>query len=312
MVVRAVQSALDQTLADIEVTVVVDGPNPATTAALEPLRLRDRRLRVLELATSCGAGAARNRGVAVSSSPWIALLDDDDDWLPHKLETQMRAVEDVDLESEVPIIASQLIALIGDGRKFIWPRYAPTTPLCEYFFNWKSWSYGDAVLQTSTVVAPKKLFQRLPYKETLGNWDDMDWMLRATALPHVTLMFVEEPLSHWRVWYSLDSVSAESDWWGTRNWIRSLGEIITPRAYAGILATTLAREARDQKQWLCFPSLFAEMIVRGRPRLFDCALYCASWVPRSVRLWIAVMLPLCIRSLSSHDHRESDVLGPVS
>lgn len=288
MVVCAVQSALGQTLTDLEVTVVIDGPNPATTGALEPLRVSDQRLRVLDLPRNVGASAARNRGIAVSSAPWIALLDDDDEWLPHKLETQMRAVEGVDLEREMPIISSRLVALTGDGRRFIWPRHPPTSPLCEYFFNWKSWSYGDAVLQTSTLVAPKALCQRIPFTETLvGNWDDVDWLLRATSLPHVTLKFVAEPLVQWRVWYNLESASSVPNWRRTHSWIQSLADIITPRAYAGVLATELAREARDQQDWLRFPLFFAEMILHGRPRLFDFALYCASWVPRSIRLWIA-------------------------
>ncbi|MBY0277507.1 glycosyltransferase, partial [Candidatus Binatia bacterium] len=56
LVLRAVLTALAQTERRIEVVVVVDGPDPATTRALATLD--DPRLRVLELPARGGVGAA--------------------------------------------------------------------------------------------------------------------------------------------------------------------------------------------------------------------------------------------------------------
>ena len=47
---RAVRSALAQTLRDIEVLVVIDGPDPVTQAVLQELVQQDGRLRVLTAA----------------------------------------------------------------------------------------------------------------------------------------------------------------------------------------------------------------------------------------------------------------------
>src|SRR5579871_5746785 len=88
-VVRAVESALAQTVRDLEVTVVIDGPNEATALALARLQERDTRLHVIELERNVGACAARNRGIEASKGRWIALLDDDDEWLQNKLEKQL-------------------------------------------------------------------------------------------------------------------------------------------------------------------------------------------------------------------------------
>lgn len=290
LVIRAVASVLAQTYRDFEVIVVIDGPDPDTAVALAPWLRKDARLRVLESDHCVGSGSARNCGIEASRGAWVALLDDDDEWLPQKLEKQLDAVKGLDLNFHQPIVCSRLIAISGDGQRMTWPRYAPSMPLCEYFFNRKSWSYGDAVLQTSTYMAPRALFQAVPFTPGLRTWDDLDWLLRATQLPQVSLLFLEEPLSHWYIWYNPGSESAHSDWLLARNWIRSLGATITPRAYAGFVATELAYQARNQKDYRQFLPLLNEMNRHGRPRLFDYALYLASWAPGSFRRSIANLL----------------------
>src|SRR5688500_15160219 len=86
LVGRAVHSALGQTLGHIEVVVVVDGPDAATERVLGGID--DARLRVYVRPERGGQGVAINTGVAVALGEWTALLDDDDEWLPGKLERQ--------------------------------------------------------------------------------------------------------------------------------------------------------------------------------------------------------------------------------
>ena len=93
---RAVRSALAQTLRAIEVVVVIDGEDPATSLALKEWTHQDGRLRVLALPASVGGSDARNRGVEAASGEWIAFLDDDDEWLPGKLQAQLDAVGTID------------------------------------------------------------------------------------------------------------------------------------------------------------------------------------------------------------------------
>ncbi len=83
LVGHAVRSALGQTLRDIEVVVVVDGPDTATQRVLAGMR--DERLRVHICPERGGQAAAINKGVAIARGAWTALLDDDDEWLPDKL-----------------------------------------------------------------------------------------------------------------------------------------------------------------------------------------------------------------------------------
>lgn len=82
---RAVRSALEQTGAAVDVVVVDDGSDPPVTLS----SLEDPRVRIVRLERPQGPAAARNAGVAHSRGEFIAFLDDDDEWRPHKTARQL-------------------------------------------------------------------------------------------------------------------------------------------------------------------------------------------------------------------------------
>jgi glycosyltransferase involved in cell wall biosynthesis len=93
---RAVESVLGQTLAVSEVILVDDGSFDGTSELLqkhvaENARWRGRVRYVHQ--ENQGPGAARNRGLAEAQGEWLAFIDNDDLWLPHKLEWQFRALD---------------------------------------------------------------------------------------------------------------------------------------------------------------------------------------------------------------------------
>jgi len=90
LLMRAVKSALSQTLTDIEVIVVDDGSTDGTGMLLASCQ--DVRVRY-HLLSHQGACAARNVGLALAQGKYIAFLDSDDVWLPNKLELQKRQLE---------------------------------------------------------------------------------------------------------------------------------------------------------------------------------------------------------------------------
>jgi glycosyltransferase involved in cell wall biosynthesis len=83
---RAVRSVLGQSLTDLEILVVDDASTPEVGSALAAVD--DGRLRVLRHGERRGACAARNTGIAAARGTYVALLDDDDEWLPNKLALQ--------------------------------------------------------------------------------------------------------------------------------------------------------------------------------------------------------------------------------
>jgi glycosyltransferase involved in cell wall biosynthesis len=92
---RALDSVFAQTERDFEIVVVDDGS--ATDAAECVVRTRgDARARYLRLPQHRGVAAARNAGVRAAATPYVAFLDDDDEWLPDKLERQLSVIERCD------------------------------------------------------------------------------------------------------------------------------------------------------------------------------------------------------------------------
>jgi glycosyltransferase involved in cell wall biosynthesis len=96
LVERALRSAQRQTHAPAEIVVVDDGSQQPLR--LSPALVADGRVRVVRLDPSIGAAGARNAGVARSSAPLVAFLDDDDEWQPEKLARQVAVLDGLPIE----------------------------------------------------------------------------------------------------------------------------------------------------------------------------------------------------------------------
>ncbi len=81
---HALDSVLAQTFTDFEIIVVEDG----SYVAAEVVRQHDTRVRYVWQPNQ-GSATARNTGVGIAAGAWLAFLDDDDLWLPEKLERQI-------------------------------------------------------------------------------------------------------------------------------------------------------------------------------------------------------------------------------
>jgi glycosyltransferase involved in cell wall biosynthesis len=84
----AIESCLTQTRPPDEILVMDDASTDATCAVARGYP----GVRVIENAVNVGQAANRNRAVAAARSAYIAFLDADDLWLPHKLERQLGAL----------------------------------------------------------------------------------------------------------------------------------------------------------------------------------------------------------------------------
>lgn len=90
---RALDSIIAQTFGDWEIVLVDDGSTDGTPELVEAYRQRlgDRLVYLRQANTGCCG--ARNRGIDAARGRFIAFLDSDDEFLPHKLERQLRLFE---------------------------------------------------------------------------------------------------------------------------------------------------------------------------------------------------------------------------
>lgn len=100
VLLRAISSALGQSLRDLELIVVDDGSADSTVELVAAVR--DPRVHFIRLPSRAGVAGARNAGVRAARGEWVAFLDSDDEWLPTKLEQQVvRFREDAGLAATV-------------------------------------------------------------------------------------------------------------------------------------------------------------------------------------------------------------------
>lgn len=90
LLARAVNSALGQTVRDIEVIVIDDGSLDQTTKVVRLLMTMDSRIRLLKLPTALGrsGGLQRNEAIKTAQGKYICYLDDDDVYTPNAVEVR--------------------------------------------------------------------------------------------------------------------------------------------------------------------------------------------------------------------------------
>ena len=91
LVCEAIESALSQREGQVEVIVVDDGSTDDTASVLA--KRFASRIHLLRQPHRRGAGASRNAGLRVARGQLVAFLDDDDLWLPGKLEAELEVFE---------------------------------------------------------------------------------------------------------------------------------------------------------------------------------------------------------------------------
>jgi glycosyltransferase involved in cell wall biosynthesis len=87
---RALDSVFKQTHPANEIILIDDGSTDQTNQLIKEKYPKIKYI----WQTNSGISQARNRGISVSSGQWVAFLDSDDEWLPSKLNTQIKALQE--------------------------------------------------------------------------------------------------------------------------------------------------------------------------------------------------------------------------
>lgn len=146
---RAIGSALAQTSPPMEIIVVDDGSDDDTVDIATDLLSGAVHVKFQVLVqANTGAGAARNRGIAVATADYVAFLDADDEWLPEKLE---RSLECLHAEN-ADMVSHDILRMQGGSESYV---------DCTRHFLKRRDPFADFVMRgyvsTSTVVAKRSL-----------------------------------------------------------------------------------------------------------------------------------------------------------
>ncbi|NMM65094.1 glycosyltransferase family 2 protein [Clostridium sp. P21] len=172
-IIRTLNSIKNQTTFDYitEIIVINDGSTD-NSANLVKKYIRDNPNMLISIISTPNGGvsSARNIGMKSAKGDWIALLDSDDEWLPSKIEIQMKTIKD---HHEIDFLGGD----IDDrGLKILWKRIhglykANIEDLCLKVFP-----------QTSTAIFKRSIFEEIGgYDEKQSYAEDVNYFLKICA-----------------------------------------------------------------------------------------------------------------------------------
>jgi glycosyltransferase involved in cell wall biosynthesis len=180
----AIDSVLAQTVTNLEVLVIDDGSTDGTEAVVRNYPAPVRYIRQ----ENSGVSAARNRGMDESQGRYVAFLDADDTWLPHKLERQLAALAASHRHkvcySAFTVVDSSLTPIFVNRSK------RQASALEDLLFR------GNVVGSICTVLCERSLLEALRFDPSLSQCADWDMWVRLAA--QTDFLYVDEPLVTYR------------------------------------------------------------------------------------------------------------------
>jgi glycosyltransferase involved in cell wall biosynthesis len=185
---QAIESVLAQTLLPAELIVVDDGSTDDTPQVLARYSECVRYIRQ----QNRGVSAARNTGAAVAMGDYLAFLDADDEWLPHKLEMQMARFTN---EPELGLVHCGVVEINGEGALLSVRQDGLEGWLIEEFLLFRRAIILGA--GSSALIPRRILFE-------LGGWDEQlstaaDWDVCCRIAARYPIGFVSEELLRYRI-----------------------------------------------------------------------------------------------------------------
>jgi glycosyltransferase involved in cell wall biosynthesis len=278
LLLRAIDSVLCQTHRELEVIVVVDRPDPDTISAARSVN--DPRLQLIVNPHPLTAAGARNAGVDHATGEWIAFLDDDDEWLPNKLERQIAF-----MSGPTPALVSCLSRVVTPTATYVWPQviFDNSGPIDEYLFDRRSLR-GSGFTQTSAFLLPRWLFDKVRFNVESPH-DDWDFVIRLskqagaiieTVPEALVVLYFEEPRP--------SLTTRTSSWSVSLRWLDSIQPLLTRRAYSGFCLGVVGSRAAREGAYTALPELLYRAFRHGSPRLWHVLPFLVYWLtPQEAR-----------------------------
>ncbi|MHB0977643.1 MAG: glycosyltransferase family 2 protein [Candidatus Aquicultorales bacterium] len=194
---ETLKSVVEQTYPNLEIIVVDDASTDGTLEALKPFI---RQIKLVERKVNGGVAAARNTGIKASSGDIVALLDQDDLWLPERLS---KGVEAFFAKPGAGLVAVNTFIeneMTGD-RARCWKRVVRTGDRVT-----KRLLAENFICSAGVLISRRALDEVGLFDEAFYGADDYDMWYRIAR--HFDFVILEEPLAVWR--YRPSSLSSDT------------------------------------------------------------------------------------------------------
>lgn len=168
---RAIESVLGQTYNDLECIVVDDASDDGTEEYC--LNRKDIRYIRIPKSESKGGNHARNIGIEASLGEYIAFLDDDDYWLPQKIEKQVK----VAVQKQSGFVYCHRLQETDDGVES--HQNYPSPHSTMYVGDVRKAILQSCFCTSSTMLISKQLLTEVElFDESLRYWQEYELSMR--------------------------------------------------------------------------------------------------------------------------------------
>ena len=185
---RAIESVLSQTYLEMECIVIDDASNDGTD---QICKLYPVRYIYIPKEESKGGNYARNLGIYAAVGEYVAFLDDDDYWLPTKIEKQVKLIEEKDCEL---VFCGKRLEIVGHECM----KFKDSLPETTYEGDMSRKILLTICCTTTNILAKRQaLIDVGLFDESLRFWQEYELTIRMAQ--RKPFYFVNEVLSVYRI-----------------------------------------------------------------------------------------------------------------
>lgn len=178
---RAIISVLNQTIKMNQIIVVLNSVDSETLSIANDYKSKYDNIEILQTSQYLSGAVIRNMAIKKSSGDYIALLDDDDYWLPTKIEKELLLAK----QKNVGVVYTGLRRLTGIKTHF---DVLPTLQggVSEIIFT-------EIPTVTSSILFESSMLKQELFDEKLTHWQEYELLIRLSKL--TDFAFVPEILT---------------------------------------------------------------------------------------------------------------------
>jgi len=180
ILLRAIDSVLQQTYLNIEIIVIDDGSTDDTYERVEKL-VDSGKIRYYKIKNS-GVCIARNFGIEKAKGDYISLLDSDDEYLADRIEKQLGVMKRENLQMSLSNRSVCVDGVLKRGKN-----------IPNFYINDYKVLLSGIPLSATLMMFSKEIYPKVSFDKLLQSGNDLDFV--ANALYESKILFIGEPLN---------------------------------------------------------------------------------------------------------------------